>query len=178
MSEKEKQIEKPPKPPKSPKKKQKKPIKPITMKLTQRAALDWDLVRNYVSNRTGIRATNIDVAVELIRAFKDRKQLIEDLRVSESKLRKKDDEIFGLLRESINRPINIQVGALAQATTQTQQWIAPKPVHKIDGPKRNKLQEDLMDEVKRLCIAENSENGRILPSKIKEAVLLEVDEDD
>ena len=105
---------KPPLPPPTP---ERKPIKPIYLKLTQRAALDWTNVGNYVSNKKGVRASNVDIAVELIQAYKDRKQLIEDLRVSESKLRKKDDEIFQLLKESINRPININVGALAQATS-------------------------------------------------------------
>lgn len=172
-TEKENKLNNPPLPPLTPPRKK---IKPITLKLTQRAALDWTSVKNYVSNKTGIRATNIDVAVELIRAFKDRKQLIEDLRISESKLRKKDDEIFGLLRESINRPINIQVGALAQAIAQPTQWIAPKPTRIIEGKPGQK--KELIDEIKRLCIAENSENGRILPSKIKEAVLLEVETDE
>ncbi len=141
----------------------------INLRLTQRVKLDFFQVKNAVSNKWGKRASNIDVVVELIQAYKDRTQLIEDLRVSEGKLRKKDAEIQTILLDIINKPpqpINIQVGALAQATT-TQHWEAPKPTKEIMGIK--KADPELLAEFKKICIPENcGEGGFPLPSKITE----------
>jgi len=136
----------------------------INLRLSQRVKLDFFQIKNAVSNKWGKKASNVDTVVELIQAYKDRKQLIEDLRVSETKLRKKDDEIFQLLKESINRPININVGALAQTNT-VQQWEQPKPTRKIVGAKQ--ADTELLAEFKKICIPENCVNGFPVPSKVK-----------
>jgi len=158
----------------------------MNVRLSQRVALDFSLVKNAVSNKWGKQASNFDVVVELIQAYKDRKNLITQKKSLERKLAEKDEEIIAIMREFVNKPqapININVGALAQATSQPQQWLPPKPVHKIDEGKQNKLKDELLEEFKKVCIVENSENGQLLPSKMSnvefdDVVLLEVETDE
>jgi len=136
----------------------------INLKLNQRVALDFTMVKNYVSNKWGKRASNFDVVVELIQAFKDRKKLITEFKSLQRKLTEKDSDIMGLLRDSINRPINIQVGALAQATTNS--WEPPKPVKHIEG--MDTQRKDLLSEMKQKFIPENVIDGQLRPSMVIE----------
>ena len=142
----------------------------INLRLSQRVKLDFFQIKNAVSNKWGKKASNVDTVVELIQAYKDRKQLIEDLRVSETKLRKKDDEIFLLLKESINRPINIQVGAMAQATALP--IAPPKPAILSTNAK------PMIREMNTQFLAGKMKPSEIMTAEFEDVKLLEVDENE
>lgn len=141
----------------------------INLNLKNELALTFNYFRSQVSNDRKKKASNIDVMVALFQAMKVKRVMESKIQSLQAKITSLNTDIMGLLRDSINRPINIQVGALAQATTQ--QWTPPKPVKEIKG--MNTQRKDLLSEMKEKFIPENCEGGQLKPSKI-----LEVESDD
>ena len=145
----------------------------INLQLSNELALTFNYFRSQVSNDRKKRASNVDVMIALFQAMKEKRSMESKMKSLQFKIDSLNGDIMVLLKESINRPINIQVGALAQATTQ-QQFIPPSPVKVIPGLAiERKDRHDLITEMKAKFIPENCVNGQLLPSKI-----IEVEEDE
>ncbi|MHA1277136.1 MAG: hypothetical protein ACTSQ8_08115 [Candidatus Helarchaeota archaeon] len=160
----------------------------VSVQLTDRVVLDFSFIKNELYNRWGKTPSNFDVVVELIRIYKERKVIVskmESLKMKlnnrieklENKLKEKDEQIIELLRDAINRPININVGALAQNQMVQNTFVPPKPVKEIKGLKKQK--KELLNEIKTKFVPENCrEDGLLLPSKIRDdEEILEVKEE-
>ena len=144
----------------------------MSVKLSQRVALDFSLVKNAVSNKWGKQASNFDVVVELIQAYKDRKNLITQKKSLERKLAEKDEEIIAIMREFVNKPqapININVGALAQATALPQ--APPKPAILSTNSK------PMIREMNSKFLEGKLKPSEIMTAEFDDVVLLEVDEE-
>ena len=142
----------------------------INLKLKSELALTFNYFRSQVSNDRKKPATNIDVMIALFQAMKVKRVMESKIASLNANIAKLNTDIMELLRDSINRPINIQVGALAQATAQIP-VAPPKP-----APQLSDTADPYIKELDAKFRAENYVNGQLKPSLMM-AQEWEVDEE-
>ena len=143
----------------------------ISLNLKNELALTFNYFRSQVSNDRKKKATNIDVMVALFQAMKVKRVMESKIQSLQSKIATLNDDIMGLLRDSINRPINIQVGALAQATAIP---VAP-PIPNL--PPLTRQAEPMIKEMNKRFLEGKLKPSEIMTAEFDEPILLEVDEE-